>query len=307
MVPQTRRRHRRHPGYLAKDLDLKLIMRNLLNSMESTRRTLRLAAQYRAARQGIILLQDREVGLFSIYQQVLGALAVCKRLKSSLKIESVKGSYYSPERAEAGWWTYYFENDLYFEEHNHNGNIVQIEPSKGAAKLTHLGNALTRRQAFKLTQLLKLRSDVQQMIDDYANDYFSKNHTIGIHYRGTDKVNGIAPEAKPVSYQRIYELVKKQKPDSKVFVATDEQSFIDFMKDRLGDRLLSIEAQRSADGLPIHHQSERSGPGFDRYKIGLEAVLDCFLLARTDFLIRTDSNLSKVSTYLNPEMQVIEV
>ena len=54
----------------------------------------------------------------------------------------------------------------------------------------------------------------------------------------------------------IYEMIKMQKPKTMVFVATDEQNFIDFIKDRLGDRVLSINAQRSSDGLPIHHQTE---------------------------------------------------
>ena len=282
-------------------------MKYFFDYIESTRRTLRLANQFRSARSSTILLQDREVGLFSIYQQVLGTLAVCKLIKSCLKIESVRGSYYSSERTEPGWWTYYFESDVYLPEHRRNERIINIEPTKGAAKLTHLGNAMPRRQAYQLTRLLKLRPDVQKMIDSYAGDHFSENKTIGIHYRGTDKVYGKLPEAEPVSYKQILEMIKLQKPNTMVFVATDEQSFIDYMKDRLGERLLSTQAQRSTDGLPIHHQSDRAGAEFNRYKIGLEAILDCFLLARTDLLIRTDSNLSRVSMYLNPSIPVIKV
>ena len=283
------------------------MMKHFLNYCENTRRTLRLANQYRSARRSTIILQDREVGLFSIYQQVLGALAVCKLIKSSLRIESDKGSYITNGRPETGWWTYYFENDIYFPEYRQFDRTINIEPTKGAAKLTHLGNAMPRQQAHQLTRLLKLRPDVLNMIDSFACDNFSGNQIIGIHYRGTDKVRGRFSEAEHVSYTKIYEMIKMQKPETMIFVATDEQNFIDSMKDRLGDRLLSIDAQRSSDGLPIHHQTERAGVDFDCYKIGLEAIMDCFLLARTNLLIRTNSNLSKVSMYLNPRIPVIEM
>ena len=208
-------------------------------------------------------------------------MAVCKLIKSSLRIESDKGSYFTNGRPETGWWTYYFENDIYFPEYRQFDRTINIEPTKGAAKLTHLGNAMPRQQAHQLTRLLKLRPDVLNMIDSFACDNFSGNQIIGIHYRGTDKVRGRFSEAEHVSYTKIY--------------------------DRLGDRLLSIDAQRSSDGLPIHHQTERAGVDFDCYKIGLEAIMDCFLLARTNLLIRTNSNLSKVSMYLNPRIPVIEM
>lgn len=282
-------------------------MKHFFNYFESTRRTLRLASQYRSARCSTIILQDREVGLFSIYQQVLGALAVCKLIKSSLRIKSDKGSYFTNGRPETGWWTYYFENDIYFPEYRQCDRTINIEPTKGAAKLSHLGNAMPRQQAYQLTRLLNLRPDVLNMIDSFVCDHFLGNQIIGIHYRGTDKVHGSFPEADHVSYTKIYEMIKMQKPETKVFVATDEQNFIDFMKDRLGDRVLSIVAQRSSDGLPIHHQTDRAGVDFDCYKIGLEAIMDCFLLARTNLLIRTDSNLSRVSMYLNPKIPVIEM
>ncbi|MFL2832353.1 MAG: hypothetical protein ACJ0BK_01920 [Coraliomargaritaceae bacterium] len=283
------------------------MIKYFFNYLESIRRTLRLANHYRSARSSTIILQDREVGIFSIYQQVLGALAVSKLIKSSLRIKTDKGNYFTNERPEPGWWNYYFENDIYLPEHRQCERTINIEPSKGAAKLTHLGNAMPRRQAFQLTRLLKLQPDVLNMIDAFAGDHFAGKETIGIHYRGTDKVHGRSSEANHVSYTKIYEMIKMQKPETMVFVATDEQNFIDFIKDRLGDRVLSINAQRSSDGLPIHHQTERVDANFDCYKIGLEAIMDCFLLARTNLLIRTDSNLSRVSTYLNPSLPVIDI
>lgn len=283
------------------------MIKHCYSYLESIRRNLRLANQYRSARGSTIILQDREVGLFSIYLQVLGALAVSKILKSSLRIRSDRGSYFTNKRPEAGWWNYYFENDIYLPEHQKCERMINIETTKEAAKLTHLGNAMPRRQAYQLTRLLKLKPDVLDMIDTFAYDHFSGKTTIGVHYRGTDKVNNISPEADRVSYTKIYEMIRIQNSRAMVFVATDEQNFIDFMKDRLGDRVFSINAQRSTDDLPIHHQIERVGANFDRYKIGLEAIMDCYLLARTNLLIRTDSNLSRISMHLNPSLPVIEL
>ena len=51
---------------------------------------------------------------------------------------------------------------------------------------------------------------------------------------------------------------------------------------------------RSVDGRPIDVVNSDGN-----YQKGLDAVLDCVLLSRTDYLIRTASNLSLCATLFN--------
>lgn len=88
----------------------------------------------------------------------------------------------------------------------------------------------------------KLRPHIQQIVDDFKHKHdFANKYVIALHYRGTEKYdhkqgseNG--PEHPP--YEFCAALVKKTikksgRPLSDVvtFVATDEQPFVDYMKE----------------------------------------------------------------------------
>jgi hypothetical protein len=82
-----------------------------------------------------------------------------------------------------------------------------------------------------------------------------------------------------------------------VFLATDEQACVDYMRDRFGDRLLYREMFRSRDGRPIDVVND--DPNFTK---GADAVSDCVLLSRTSCLVRTASNLGLCAAFFNPSI-----
>ena len=53
---------------------------------------------------------------------------------------------------------------------------------------------------------------------------------------------------------------------------------------------------RSVDGNPTHWRD------ISNHDKGEDAVIDCLLLSRCQFLIRSASNLSVCSTFFNPEL-----
>jgi hypothetical protein len=87
-----------------------------------------------------------------------------------------------------------------------------------------------------------------------------------------------------------------------LFVASDEQEFIDFVQ-RSFLRSISVvwhdDEQRSRTGVPVHHAV--SGSGFRR---GQEAVLNCLLLSRCSALLKTPSILSGWAKLFNPALPV---
>jgi hypothetical protein len=135
-------------------------------------------------------------------------------------------------------------------------------------------------------------------VDKNFKDFF----VVGVHFRGTDKKR----EAGRVSFKKIFVEIRKavdKLPSDgyKIFVATDEQQFLDEISTEFKDRILYIDAQRSTNGKPVHFADK------DQYGIGEQAVMDCLLLSHTDFLVRTVSNLSFCTLYFNPTLPFVTV
>jgi hypothetical protein len=133
-----------------------------------------------------------------------------------------------------------------------------------------------------------------------VHTHFGNFHVIGIHFRGTDKCG----EAPRVPYEEVCAAVRTAigvvgTEDWRLFVASDEQAFVDYMEDAFPDMVFSWETRRSTDGCPIDLRME------DNYKKGEDAVMDCLLLSRCHQLIRTASDLSLCSTYFNPDIPVV--
>jgi len=62
------------------------------------------------------------------------------------------------------------------------------------------------------------------------------------------------------------------------------------------------KAYRSTDGYPLHINSF-----LDHYKCGEDALIDCILLSKGNFLIKTNSNLSQWATFFNPKVPFKEL
>ena len=139
-------------------------------------------------------------------------------------------------------------------------------------------------------------------IDHFVENNFKSLFIIGVHYRGTDKQH----EAPRVLYKEVKNKVKQEikqlKADYKIFVATDENAFVEYMKMVFPNKICyRSNAIRSDNRQPVHKRHQ------DQYKCGEDAVLDCILLSRTNLLIRTSSTLSLWSTYFNPDIPVFEL
>ncbi len=158
---------------------------------------------------------------------------------------------------------------------------------------------MSREEAHRLIEkYIVVKKPLQKKIEAFIKNHFQDSFIIGIHYRGTDKIS----EAPRISYEKVFKEIEKaiKGHDSyKLFVATDEQAFLDAISVRYKGKVIFIEAIRSTNGKAIH-SSQKNG-----YQKGEEAVLDCVLLSKTNLLLRTASCLSACSTFFNPTLPVI--
>ncbi|MEI6791265.1 MAG: nodulation protein NodZ, partial [Myxococcaceae bacterium] len=154
------------------------------------------------------------------------------------------------------------------------------------------------------SKYVHVRPEIEHQIQQFVRANFESNFVIGIHYRGTDK----SREAPRTKYEKVTEEIKHQVAlrnlsHYKIFVATDEQAFVSYLESEFPNKIMYLsDTERSKDGKPLHLNKQDQ-----QYKIGKAALLDSLLLSKTDLLIRTSSNLSRWSTYFNPDLPVIEL
>lgn len=208
-----------------------------------------------------------------------------------------QGLYY--ERAKGyNWWEYYCEPLKIGASLTPNSNI---EKSSGLTA-NHIAfeceQKLSKDRLVELQRkYIKIKPAILQKVDNFIMDKFQDNFVIGIHFRGTDKFS----EATHVSYERVAKEVEDfiKRNDFKkpvLFIATDEQAFLDYMQQQFPGKIIAQDCCRSQDGNKIHVHNPKP------YEHGKEAVIDCLILSRCNVLFRTSSNLSLWSTYFNPDL-----
>ncbi len=286
-------------------------VRNCLPFLQTLRLALRRELRLRrlAARVGgaqTLVIRDRRVGFFSVYFQVLGALALCERTGRRLILRFDQGLYFDPARPEAGWFDYFFDTlpPLLPAGGQIPGDACTLFNEGDLVELARLGESLPRRRAFGLSRLLPPRPCVTQIVQPHLDRFAACGLVLGIHYRGTDKVHN-AVEALRTGYAEVLGIVRELERRGlcfHVFLATDEQRFADALREAVGERLILAEAARGVD-KPVHF----GVPGRTPYRLGLEALCDAILLSRCDFLVRTESNLSLASLFFNPSLESINV
>ena len=101
----------------------------------------------------------------------------------------------------------------------------------------------------------------------------------------------------------INELEKHVIPENiKIFVATDEQPFLEYLNAANPGKIIFYDALRSTDGQAIHYSEK-----VQNYKKGEDAIIDCLLLSSCNLLVKTSSNLSLCSSYFNPDIPVLHL
>lgn len=242
-----------------------------------------------------IVLIDRESGMFSEFNDVLTLLdSYEKGYFKGVHVNFDKGLYFD-EKVGPNWWEYYC-NPI------HLGQEDQAEIKRVTG--LQIPHAIRRKQLITydrqaahdlIRKYIHVRPYLTKKVSQFVEQNFKSHFVIGVHYRGTDKKIA-APRVK---YQEVLKEIKKKiakvKKNYRIFIATDEQDFIDYMKIIFPKKILYLKSvTRSKDGSPVHIRADSP------YKVGEDAILDCLLLSKTDYLIRTTSNLSLWSTYFNP-------
>lgn len=146
----------------------------------------------------------------------------------------------------------------------------------------------------------QVRHNFSAEVDEFTRKFFAPGATIGLHLRGTDKFTEASDFTLDEVVSAVRFVCRERSQITHVFVATDVAGMTERVQHNLPElRVFERTEYRSTQGWPIHYCRDIA-PALK----GRDAVINCLLLARSDFLIKTMSNLSGWSKVFNPSLPV---
>ena len=261
----------------------------------------------------------REFKVFEIIQPIgmFATLSYCALLAKACEEKGIEPYilatspfYLSPSRG-SDWFGYFFgHNRLQLT----SGDIAKLrqdnqlfvvrsrseinEFARGGAS-QEISNEFSRFS--EATRLFKkyfyIKEPVLDCVQKFVELNFDKKGQLGIHYRGTDHYH----EYKFVEYISLLNAVSDHFGEfNSVFVATDEQKFLDFTVSYMRNK-------RIVTFLPSSPSSPHTMDEGDNYKKGFHALADCLLLSRCQAMIKTPSALSTWSRVFGENIDLVLV
>ena len=201
-------------------------------------------------------------------------------------------------------YEYYF-NQLcdYSLDHAYNSQLILGNP-KPNCKLMYppLDVAIERYKKY-----FKPKEYILRIVESFRKDHFDSKKVLGIHWRGGDMKTAPRHHTPPSEHDIInatYNILNNQHVD-KIFVATEQQRYLDILKKRFGSMLLYTDYYRTYENINAYWVTPQPRK-FHMYKLGLEIIIDALLLSHVDYLIAggvdgvaNGSNVSLTAQILN--------
>lgn len=259
-----------------------------------------------------------EAGFFAIFNAVLGLIdhfnSNLDPYLQAICIDFEKNSFYYDCHYGDNFWEYFFEpislQNYYGEPPRKEITVADTIPycSKltkpiQAPYLSYKGFIMERNHASEIiNRYVKIKKTILDKINSYTMENFKEKFVIGIHYRGTDK----KIESPRVSYKKMEDALNtyiknNELKEYKIFIATDEFAFLDYFLNRFPNQVLFTTAERSSNDQAVHKSN------YSPYSKGEEALIDCLLLSKCNYLLWTESCLSLNATRFNPELPHLKI
>lgn len=250
-----------------------------------------------------IEIERKGIGFFAQMNWCLYMLRYCERCGLLPDIRLTDDIYLDHKRGP-NWLNYYFDAS----EPMALGKITsQVRPTTKISDIRQIGlssepNITLDDGARILRKYLRPKPCISKMVNDFWRALNVDGPVLGVHFRGTDK----SLEAPRVSWGYCLTVIEKYLHENTnlaaVFVASDEQKFIDFIKIAVTAVPVYFrdDHYRSTDDRPVHTSIESGG-----YEKGEDALVNALLLAKCAILIRTTSFLSAWASIFNPDLKVV--
>lgn len=249
----------------------------------------------------VIYRTPYEAGFFSNFNHVAGYLKLIQgtNLIPVVDFQNFK-TFYNTDEAINGTensWEYYFEqlSPYSLEEVYQSKNVLFC-----SGKYPHEAKLSEDEQAEYLNKIFKVKEYILDGLSEYDKEFEGKK-VLGIHFRGKD-MNIFPGHPFGLTEKQMFkysdEIIKKCGVN-KIFLATDEQKYLDAYKKRYGDMVFSANNFRTKQINEFNINPREN----HRYLLGLEVLTDLCLLLKCQGLLYGLSNVSSVAKKLKNDYE----
>tara|TARA_R110000803_G_scaffold56969_1_gene114712 strand:- start:3974 stop:4801 length:828 start_codon:yes stop_codon:yes gene_type:complete len=207
-------------------------------------------------------------------------------------------------------WEYYFDQTT----------IEEGEPIKRMDSLVSANISYEDRDVFmypnnfaelkeKFFDSFQLKPYLVKLLDDYYNENIKGKVTLGMQVRLTDMkhYHNVSPVSSYID--RVKEILKNKTEIEQIFLATDDGTVIESIREALDIPVLCYEDMFRADAVNPHlHPYDRFKADREqhRYKLGIECIQEIFTLAKCDYLFKADiSSISIIASILSENIKEV--
>lgn len=228
--------------------------------------------------------------------------------------ESVRASIGKnfPSQSETG---YFVDEGIFVSNHYGDHPLLEGKTLCIPYSTGNPNDALRRRASAIIKKFIRPRTYIHEKADEFFDARMGGKDVIGVHIRGTDAASELETRAYrqgSLNLSRyvaeLTQLVKARR-NAMIFVATDEESSLNFLRETFGSRVLSYDAIRHEDGtivgqgptgciMPAYIASDRERAA----RNGEEAVVEHLLLARCNHLVHNGASLATTVLLKEPLM-----
>jgi hypothetical protein len=304
------------------------------------------------AKADLHIICERDVGLFSLFQQVVANIPwALVEHRIPVVYFSKRCCYWTPEGHEGSHtvWEYYFEPlipeygvkeiprelcetiDRDFPDpftigypldpniwvSNNFGDYPSLKDKALTIPYTwdDPNDELRGITADLIRKYVRPRSYIQQKVNAFFEHEMQGYQVIGVHIRGTDSVS--SHERREFrkgslvleNYSKTIENLLKKTHDARIFVATDDQRSLDFLRGKFGDCVISYNSLRHQSGetaglgptgclIPAYIAGNRELAAMN----GEEAIIEFLLLCRCQHLVHNGASLARTVLLSNEKI-----
>jgi hypothetical protein len=236
------------------------------------------------------------VGFFAHLNWCIQIAFFCEEYGLIPRLSIVSPHYRDPGRSP-NWLTYFFDVEPVTKPDLVIGDLRQLHlGSRGEIPTIERGAALRAKY-------LPVRPEITQKVESFAAESMAGRNVLGVHYRGTDKTIEAPRVDREVIPQTIERYLQKNPSIDCLFVASDEESFIHYIREKFPAIPVVSHDDMYRSTTTQNFYQQHLGEG--NYRKGEEALINCLLLSRCNALIRTTSFLSAWASIFNPALPVV--
>lgn len=140
-----------------------------------------------------------------------------------------------------------------------------------------------------------LQNHIESLLVKHAAKFNCR--VLGVHFRGQEMKLTTSHSFPPTEQQMIKytDAIIKKYNIQKIFLVTEEQGYLDLFVKRYGRKVVYTDSYRTY-GQNAYNLAPREQ---HRYLLGLDVLIDAYLLARCHGLLCGDSNVSEYARFVN--------